>query len=62
MPFPRSRYVYGWLVIGLVAAEGINSLVSGRVGTGIILILLLPFMAWLMHTRRQSEAARKRRG
>jgi hypothetical protein len=60
-PFPRSTYVYGWLVICIVLAEGIHSLVSGKYGTGIILIGLVPLMAWLMHTRRQQEAADRRR-
>jgi hypothetical protein len=48
-------------VICIVLAEGIHSLVSGKYGTGIILIGLVPLMAWLMHTRRQQEAADRRR-
>jgi hypothetical protein len=60
-PFPRSTYIYGWLVICIVVAEGIHSLVSGKFGTGIILICLVPLMAWLMHTRRQRDAADRRR-
>ena len=61
-PFPREAYVFGWLVIGVVAAEGINSLVSGVLGTGIILICLVPVMVWLMHIRPRRHAARQRRG
>ena len=50
-PFPREAYVFGWLVILVVAAEGIRSLVTGVIGTGIILICLIPVMVWLMHFR-----------
>jgi hypothetical protein len=50
-PFPREAYVFGWLVICVVAAEGINSLVSGVLGTGIILLCLVPVMVWVMHVR-----------
>jgi len=51
-PFPRIAYVYGWLVVALVLAEGINSFTSGRIATGVILVGLIPLMVWLMHTRR----------
>ncbi|HET6908199.1 MAG TPA: hypothetical protein VFH54_02585 [Mycobacteriales bacterium] len=60
-PFPRQAYVLGWLAICLVTAEGVNSLVSGVFGTGIILICLVPFMIWLMHIRPRRLAARNRR-
>jgi|tagenome__1003787_1003787.scaffolds.fasta_scaffold20656042_2 hypothetical protein len=61
-PFPREAYVFGWLVICLVAAVGINSLLSGVLGTGIILVCLVPVMVWLMHIRPRHHATRKRRG
>lgn len=61
-PFSRSVYVFGWLAICLVAGEGINSMVTGLYGTGIILVCLVPVMIWLMYTRRQKEAAMRRRG
>jgi hypothetical protein len=61
-PFPREAYVFGWLVICVVAAEGINSLVSGVLGTGIILICLVPVMVWLMHIRPRRHPTRKRVG
>lgn len=61
-PFPVATYVLGWLAICLVVAEGVNSFVSGRIATGVILICLVPAMIWIMHTRRQREAARRRRG
>jgi len=60
-PFPREAYVFGWLVICVVAAEGINSLLSGVLGTGIIMICLVPVMVWVMHIRPR-HATRKRRG
>jgi hypothetical protein len=60
-PFPREAYVFGWLVICLVVGVGINSLLSGVLGTGIILICLVPVMVWLMHVRPR-HATRKRRG
>ena len=50
-PFPREAYVFGWLVICVVAAEGIHSLLTGVLGTGIILICLIPLMIWLMYIR-----------
>ena len=61
-PFPREAYVFGWLVIVVVAAEGINSLISGVLGTGIILICLIPVMVWLMHGRPAAQAMKRRRG
>ena len=61
-PFPRGAYVFGWLVICLVAAEGINSIISGVLGTGIILVCLVPVMIWLMHIRPHRQAGRTRRG
>ena len=61
-PFPRSAYVFGWLAICLVAAEGVRSLVSGLYGTGVILVALVPAMVWLMHVRPHREQARRRRG
>lgn len=61
-PFPRAAYVFGWLAICLVAAEGINSVVSGLLGTGIILICLVPVMIWLMLIRPRRGAPRDRRG
>ena len=61
-PFPREAYVFGWLVICLVAAEGINSLISGVLGTGIILIGVVPVMVWLMHIRPRHQRRRKRQG
>jgi hypothetical protein len=54
--------VLGWLAICLVAAEGINSFLSGVFGTGIILICLVPVMIWLMLIRPHRHGARKRRG
>lgn len=60
-PFPRRAYVFGWLAICLVVAEGVNSLLSGVLGTGIILICLVPFMIWLMHFRPYRDSARNRR-
>jgi hypothetical protein len=50
-PFPREAYVFGWLTIGVVVAVGIRALVSGLLGTGIILIGLVPLMIWMMHIR-----------
>jgi hypothetical protein len=58
-PFPREAYVFGWLVICVVAAEGIYSLVTGVLGTGIILICLIPVMVWLMHIRPRRHAETK---
>ena len=60
-PFPREAYVFGWLVICVVAAEGIYSLLTGVLGTGIILIGLIPFMVWLMYFRPRRHAMGKRR-
>lgn len=57
-PFPREAYVFGWLVICVVTAEGIHSLLSGVLGTGIILICLVPVMIWLMHIRPRSRQRR----
>ena len=54
--------MFGWLVICLVAAEGINSLISGVLGTGIILIGVVPVMVWLMHIRPRHQRRRKRQG
>ena len=50
-PFPREAYVFGWLAICVVFAVGLRDLVSGVLGTGIILICLIPAMVWLMHIR-----------
>jgi Flp pilus assembly protein TadB len=61
-PFPREAYVFGWLVICIVAAEAIHSLISGVLGTGIILICLVPVMVWLMHIRPRHHATRKSQG
>jgi hypothetical protein len=55
-PFPREAYVFGWLVICVVAAEGLYSLISGVLGTGIILICLVPVMVWLMHIRPRDRS------
>lgn len=61
-PFPREAYVFGWLTIGVVVAVGIRALVSGLLGTGIILIGLVPLMVWMMHFRprgnRESDPRR----
>lgn len=59
-PFPREAYVFGWLVICVVAAEGIHSLVTGVLGTGIILVCLIPVMLWLMYVRPRRVAGGKR--
>ena len=61
-PFPREAYVFGWLAIGVVLAEGIYDLVSGVLGTGILLICLVPVMVWLMHIRPRSHRDRDARG
>jgi hypothetical protein len=61
MPFPRMAYVFGWLAICLVTAEGINSFMSGLLGTGIILLCLIPVMVWFMHVRPHRHGARQRR-
>ena len=53
-PFPPGAYVFGWLVICVVAGEGIHALVTGVLGTGIILIALVPVMVWFMHIRPRS--------
>ena len=50
-PFPLIAYVLGWLAICLVAAEGIHSFVDGLLGTGVILVALVPVMIWMMHFR-----------
>ena len=50
-PYPREAYVFGWLVICVVAAEGIHSLATGVLGTGIILLCLVPLMVWMMYVR-----------
>jgi hypothetical protein len=60
--FPREAYVFGWLVVCVVAAEGIRSVLTGVLGTGIILLALIPVMVWLMHIRPRQQAARNRRG
>src|SRR5207245_9949759 len=59
-PFPREAYVFGWLVICVVSAEGISSLLSGVLGTGIILICLVPVMVWLMHVRPRHETGKRK--
>ena len=46
------------LVICLVAAMGVNSLISGVLGTGIILICLVPVMVWVMHIRPRRHTRR----
>jgi hypothetical protein len=43
--------VFGWLAIGVVAAVGVRALLSGVLGTGIILMCLVPLMVWTMHIR-----------
>ena len=48
--------MFGWLVICVVAAEGLYSLISGVLGTGIILICLVPVMVWLMHIRPRDRS------
>jgi hypothetical protein len=50
-PFPREAYVFGWLTIGVVVVMGIRALISGLLGTGIILLGLVPLMIWMMHFR-----------
>jgi len=50
-PFPREAYVFGWLVVCVVAAEGIHDLVTGVYGSGILFVGLVPFMVWVMHIR-----------
>ncbi|HET7310014.1 MAG TPA: hypothetical protein VFJ17_01675 [Mycobacteriales bacterium] len=58
-PFPREAYVFGWLVICLVAAEGIHAIVTGVLGTGIIFVSLVPVMIWLMHIRPRRHSSGK---
>lgn len=59
-PFPPVAYVLGWVAICIVAAEGVNSFISGLYGSAVILICLVPAMIWLMHIRPR-QMARKRR-
>ncbi|HET6816321.1 MAG TPA: hypothetical protein VFH66_03745 [Mycobacteriales bacterium] len=57
-PFPREAYVFGWLAICVVLAEGIYNLATGVLGTGIILICLVPVMLWLMLIRPRRHMRR----
>ena len=61
-PFPREAYVFGWLTICVIAALGINALVSGFLGTGIIFMCLVPLMVWTMHIRPRGRRHRNPRG
>ena len=65
-PFPLEVYVFVWLVICVVAAEGIHDLVDGVLGSGIVLLGLVPVMVWLMHFRPrrlgQTDRADRPRG
>ncbi|MDQ1695339.1 MAG: hypothetical protein QOJ03_692 [Frankiaceae bacterium] len=61
-PFPREAYVFGWLAICVVGAVGIKALVTGVLGTGIILICLVPLMIWMMHIRPRGHRDRNPRG
>ena len=54
--------MFGWLTICVVVAVGINALVSGLLGTGIILISFVPLMIWTMHIRPRSHRDRNPRG
>lgn len=56
--FPREAYVFGWLAICVVVAVAIRALVSGVLGTGIILLCLVPLMVWMMHIRPRSHRDR----
>ena len=58
-PFPREAYIFGWLTICVVVAVGIKDLVAGVLGTGIILICLVPLMIWMMHIRPRSQRDRR---
>lgn len=51
--------MFGWLVICLVAAEGIHAIVTGVLGTGIIFVSLVPVMIWLMHIRPRRHSSGK---
>jgi hypothetical protein len=57
-PFPREAYIFGWLVICVVLAEGIHSLVAGVYGSGILLVGLVPFMIWVMHIRSRRRGGK----
>lgn len=59
-PFPREAYVFGWLVICVVVAEGIRNLVTGVYGSGILLVGLVPFMVWVMHIRPRRRGGKQR--
>jgi hypothetical protein len=50
-PFPREAYIFGWLTVAVVVVMGIRALVTGVLGTAIILLGLVPLMIWMMHFR-----------
>jgi hypothetical protein len=60
--FPREAYVFGWLTIGVVVVMGIRALVTGVLGTGIILIGLVPVMIWMMYIRPRGPREKGPRG
>ena len=59
-PFPREAYVFGWLVIFVVGAEGIHDLVTRVYGSGILFVGLVPFMVWVMHIRPRRRSGKQR--